>query len=357
MKKKYIRLFLINFLIFISLIISIEVGLRIFLSRRNFTKPAIFEFTEKLKLFININQFGGSKKVTNQSEYKCFNQAYENKNPYILNTLYAKYEKGFKEFLDISKESKLILLYLPSDKKDLHINFFKEIANKYSVEFLNLSPDLRKNYAYDVWSLHPENDHLSRFGNKIIANKILSKAAEIFNKVKKHTIEKDVDFSRINSSLVANKSNIWDILPSMPYRVFTNKNGFRNRENIIKDAKHIIVYGDSFTFGPYLPNHDTYTALSNKYSKKLFPELNLQFLNAGIAGTTIFHQIETLKSTIKLQPELIFLQVLDNDIAGTFYLSMRRMAPVKISDRNLFKPSREEKSFLNQCVLENFKNN
>ncbi len=345
--KKFIKLIFFNFLIFITFVTTIEVGLRIFLSRKNFTKLAILEFTQKVKTYIDVRQFGGVKKVTNQSEYKCFKKAYNNNNKYLNQILYAKYENGFKEFLEISKNSELILLYLPSDEEDIHRKFFRKIANKYSVEFLDLSQDLRNSSEYNVWSLYPENKHLSRFGNQIIAKKILSKTAKILkNKTVK---EKFFNLKEINSSLIASKSNIWNIEPSMPYRVYTNKNGFRNRENIRKEANHIIVYGDSFTFGPYLPNHDTFTSLSNKFSKKLFPNLNLQFLNAGIAGTTIFHQIQTLKSTIKLNPELIILQVLDNDISGVFYLYMRRISPVKIYNKKPFQPTNEERIFVNQC--------
>ena len=347
--KRYKKIIFTNLLIFLSFIILIELGLRIFLSRRNFPKLAIFEFTEKVKTYIDVHKFGGTKKVTNLPEYKCFNKNYKNKNKYLNEILYAKYENGFKEFLEISKNSKIILLYLPSDEEDLHKSFFNKIAKKYSVEFFDLSQDLRNSSAYNVWSLHPENGHLSRFGNQIIANKISSKTAQIFKNSKAKVKQKNVDFNQINSKLIASKSNIWNIMPSIPYRVYTNKNGFRNRADIRKDANHIIVYGDSFTFGPYLPNHDTYTSLSNKYSEKLFPNLNLQFLNAGISGTTIFHQIEILKSTIKLNPELIILQVLDNDISVVFYLSMRRMSPVKIDDKKLFNPSNEERLFISQC--------
>ena len=64
----------------------------------------------------------------------------------------------------------------------------------------------------------------------------------------------------------------------MPYRIYKNNNGFPNKENIRKDANQIIVYGDSFTFGTYLTNNDTFTSLSNKYASALIPDLNLQFL-------------------------------------------------------------------------------
>ena len=347
--KRYKKIIFINFFIFLLFIIFIEVSLRLFLSRRNFPKLAIFEFTEKVKTYIDVNQFGGTKTITNLPEYKCFIKSYNNKNKYLNEILYGKYENGFKEFLEISKNSKVILLYLPSDEEDLHKSFFNKIANKYSVEFFDLSKDIRNSSEFNVWSLHPQNGHLSRFANQIIAKKISLKTAQIFKKREVKVKQKNIDLKQINSTLMANKSNIWNIIPSMPYRVYTNKNGFRNQENIRKDANHIIVYGDSFTFGPYLPNHDTYTSLSNKYSDELFPNLKLQFLNAGIAGTTIFHQIEILKSTIKLNPELIFLQVLDNDISGVFYLSMRRMSPVKIYDEKLFKPSNQERDFISQC--------
>ena len=65
------------------------------------------------------------------------------------------------------------------------------------------------------------------------------------------------------ASLKPSKSSIWDIDPRMVYRVYTNKNGFRTKDELKSDANIVIVYGDSFTFGPYLANHDTYPELAN----------------------------------------------------------------------------------------------
>ena len=152
------------------------------------------------------------------------------------------------------------------------------------------------------------------------------------------------------ASLERSKSSIWNVNPSMVYRVYTNKNGFRSKDEIVSDSDLIIVYGDSFTFGPYLPNHDTYTALANK-NLAMLGKKNIQILNAGIAGTTIYHQTETLKNTIKLEPHLIILQVLDNDIFGVSYPKMLQIQPVPISDTNLLKPSSEELKIIENCNL------
>ena len=71
----------------------------------------------------------------------------------------------------------------------------------------------------------------------------------------------------------------------------------------------------------------------------------------GIAGSTIFHETETLKKTINIKPNLIILQVLDNDIFGVSYVKMRHIQPVSLTEPSLFKPSLEELEIIKNCNL------
>jgi len=52
----------------------------------------------------------------------------------------------------------------------------------------------------------------------------------------------------------------------MPFRVFINGQGFRNTFEIYfpKKKQRILVLGDSYTSGIYLPNNSTYTEFLNR---------------------------------------------------------------------------------------------
>ena len=96
------------------------------------------------------------------------------------------------------------------------------------------------------------------------------------------------------------------------FYVKTDKNGFRINHLVDKAeskksffGEKIFFIGDSFTFGPYLPNHDTFTAIANRMSEEETSSNKIQFLNAGLNSATIFHEIETLKLSKKLNPDLL----------------------------------------------------
>ena len=328
----------------------IETGARIFLSRRDFNGLATIELATKIRVYLQSRKYRNTNKQENK-ELNCLANAASDYSKKNVMPFYKKYEEGFNQFLATANKIPVTILYIPSlQKKDLHKKFFSNLAEKNSLDFIDMSPTLRSSGKYDTWTLSPENGHLSRFGNKIIATKLSN---YIFNKFKNNKRQFGRNEKIIKSELASlkpSKSSIWNIDPRMVYRAYTNKNGFRTNEEIKMDANIAIVYGDSFTFGPYLPNHDTFTELANKNLNKLGMK-NVQILNAGIAGSTIFHETETLKKTINIKPNLIILQVLDNDIFGVSYVKMRHIQPVSINDPTLFKPSLEELEIIKNCNL------
>ena len=76
--------------IFLILFFSLgaEIFLRTFLSRRNFTKLAIFEFTEKLRTYFHVNKYGGIEKINLQPEFKCLVEGVNANDQQLFNFLY-----------------------------------------------------------------------------------------------------------------------------------------------------------------------------------------------------------------------------------------------------------------------------
>jgi len=135
----------------------------------------------------------------------------------------------------------------------------------------------------------------------------------------------------INSSQLSNygynPKGLGDLLPNknfvdtgvkrLPYLVITNSQGLRNEEEIdfSKDNFRILTIGDSFTYGPYVNNQDTWQAVLEKKLKDKFPDKKIQVLNAGVAGYTITDEFEYLKEKgVKTKPNLVILGIYANDI-------------------------------------------
>ena len=77
----------------------------------------------------------------------------------------------------------------------------------------------------------------------------------------------------------------------------------------------------------------------------------MQVLNAGLAGTNIFHQIQLLEQTQSINLDLIILQVSDRDIYSVSYAYMKVIGPIKINDDSLFLPSQVEKEVYKSCGI------
>jgi lysophospholipase L1-like esterase len=103
-----------------------------------------------------------------------------------------------------------------------------------------------------------------------------------------------------------------------------------------KKKPRILCLGDSFTFGPYLANHDTYPGLlQQKYPDK-------EVINAGICGYTITDEVSLLKQRAKYcEPDIIIFQALDNDLMDFFYFKRQVFA----RDRQDFKPTPPEEEY------------
>lgn len=263
----------------------------------------------------------------------------------LLEQFKQEYETNFKMLVEqVQKvKSKLLILYIPVEEHEkpenklIYRNFFAHLAEKYQLEFIDLSEEFQK-YPFDVLTLRPDDGHLSRFGNKVVVDKLAEYIDKYSDYKTAFQFKKRVS---LFGDLKPNDSNIWQMKPDMPYRVTTNAQGLRMDYNLTfpKKKQRILILGDSVTFGPYLPNHHTYPCLlERKYSDK-------EVINAGIAGYTITDELSLFVERARyVKPDITILQVLDNDIFGLFFFKKNEFDRKK----RFYQPSELEKKFLEQ---------
>ena len=146
--------------------------------------------------------------------------------------------------------------------------------------------------------------------------------------------------------LAPNSAEVWTENLKMPYLVKVNQQGFRMAEDIAipKIKQRVLCLGDSFTFSPYLPNHDTYPALLSAR----VPEMEV--INAGVGGYTITDEAGLFIEKAKyVAPDITVLQVLDNDITDLFWFHRNEF------DRShkTFRPSKNEQEFIDIVIKRN----
>lgn len=240
----------------------------------------------------------------------------------LLKEFEKKYEKEFAELVTDVKEidSKLIMVYIPSNNYRESVSnkvcreFYSQLARKYGIDYLDLTDEFLK-YPVNMVTLLPENGHLSRYGNKLVASKIAAHLKKYRDYRSSFQFKERPD---VFGDLKPARSDIWYLHPNMPYRVVTNNQGLRMKSDIVfpKEKQRILILGDSYTFGPYLPNEYTYPYfLAEEYG-------NAEIINAGVAGYTIMDEVSLFEERAKyVEPDITILQVLDNDITDLFYFN------------------------------------
>ena len=237
----------------------------------------------------------------------------------LLKDLKDKYEKYFRELKEQvdNIDAKFVVLYIQSDdysgehKKRGTVcrNFYQKLAEKYHVDFIDLTSKFSK-YDIKTVTLLPENGHLSRFGNILVADKLQEYLDSHRSYHSDHTYKNP---PKLLGDLKPNQNRAWTIVDIMPYNVITNSQGLRMSHDLTfpKQKRRVLILGDSYTFGPYLGNHNTFPGL---LAKKIN---DMEIINAGVAGYTIPMELDLFKKRAKyVNPDFVILQVLDNDIYG-----------------------------------------
>jgi len=228
---------------------------------------------------------------------------------------FGRYEVAFEALVTLCQKSDavLIVLYIPSseDSRDISRSFFQQLTTKYNTPYLDTTYTFSE-YSPTVTNLYPRNAHLARFGNQLISDDLISFIQPYLSHRSAVSYR---DRPGLLGDLRPNYNSIWTIDPEMPYRVITNSQGLRMKTDVAfpkSDEKtRVLFIGDSFTFGPYLDNHDCYPQLIEQ------KEARIEAINAGIAGYTICDEYSYFEDRGRyIEPDIVVLQVLDNDLYG-----------------------------------------
>jgi lysophospholipase L1-like esterase len=125
--------------------------------------------------------------------------------------------------------------------------------------------------------------------------------------------------------LYPNQDGIWTVWPHRPYHVETNDLGLRHAWPLNEsNSLRILAIGDSFTFGPYVTNEDTWPGWLQSILRQRLNRDDIEVLNAGIGGYTIEDQIAYFRDKGHvLAPDIVILAFYVNDISD-FRPSQRR---------------------------------
>jgi lysophospholipase L1-like esterase len=172
----------------------------------------------------------------------------------------------------------------------------------------------------------PDDEQRPRLDESQLAS--LSTTNRWFDLYKKSNFE-------IYGDLEPNRDFISLIDPDHPYRVVTDRNGFRRKTNLSEmrssNALRVLCLGDSFTFGPYLANHETWPTITEALvNNQLGAKDEVEVVNAGIAGYFMRREMNLyLERARHAQPDVVIIQALDNDLSG--YGSGRYTRPERVS--------------------------
>ncbi len=139
------------------------------------------------------------------------------------------------------------------------------------------------------------------------------------------TAQAGFSFSASGSGDLAPNLDVVEVLmPARPYRLQTNSAGLRNAEEVNPDPAvfRVLALGDSFVYGLYVHNLDTFPArLEERLNEKLAAPV--QVLNAAVPGYTIADQLSYLRDKgLTLEPDLVVFGFYTNDIFD-FYPPIR----------------------------------
>lgn len=241
----------------------------------------------------------------------------------LLASLQRRYEAEFAQFVKEVRhiDAHLVVVSLPSSNVQSASSkgsraFFRDLTETYQIDLLDPS-DLFSQYPVEWVTLYPEDSHLSRFGNALLVTMI---ADYLTQHAGHRSTASFAERPALLGDLKPQHDSVWQMNPRMPFRVVTNRQGLRMEENLTfpKTRQRILAIGDSFTFGPYLDNQDTYPAL---LARKL-PDTDV--MNAGVNGYTITDELRLFRERAKyVEPDMIILQVCPNDLQDLSFVTQR----------------------------------
>ncbi len=197
-----------------------------------------------------------------------------------------------------------------------------EMCAKMNIPYSDISNSISKYTGKELTQV-PLDGHWSKNGASIVANEFynLLQTQQLNNEVKKYDNMPDV-----LGDLKCNNDEILDGGKNLPYRVVTNKQGFRMNSDLDKNKtkKRVLFLGDSEIFCPFLDNEYTIT---NVLQSKM-PDTEM--INAGMWGYSIDDYLSLYNSKAKYaQSNLVIIIANGNDILDQYFTNRLKFSRTK----------------------------
>jgi len=148
-----------------------------------------------------------------------------------------------------------------------------------------------------------------------LGSEVLLRLSGLVSTASIHTIS-EADFARIPGLFEPHQSVMETPHPRLHYHVTINSLGYRGPEIQRDKPSHVVrvlCLGDSGTFGQFVNDEDTVTSHLEQLLRQ--DHLSVEVINAGVPGTTIVDQMEVLKRSMILKPDIVILTFSENDIS------------------------------------------
>lgn len=236
-------------------------------------------------------------------------------------------EKRYAELFDLlvvacrDADARLAVVFVPpppAPGSSVAGSFFASLAAERNIPFLDLGHALG-GHAAEVTRLLPEDGHLSRFGNILVARSLLSFLQPMSDHRTSVAYEERPE--QLGDLEPAQDQIFWYGAP-LPCRLVTNTQGLRRFEDVAfprSQRTRVLCVGDSYTFGDAVHNPHTFPHLLESMAP------DMEVLNAGVAGYTICDEYSYFMERGRyLEPDIVLLQVCLNDIDG-LAIGLQRM--------------------------------
>lgn len=341
MKLKFVVFSLLPLL---SLACAVELGVRAFYFQSRSGNRSGFEllYENAAKFYATRIASDAKSALANQELLeKRMELLYRPAGAAMLRELQANYSRRLAEFAALARESgaRVLFLYIPSQIPSFGFSyreFFRTLAENHAFEFVDMSPVFAL-YPWKYITLEPEDPHLSRFGNQLVAETLATRLAK-FREYRSPRKFSPAERPALFGDLKPNNKTVWELGKPIAFVANVNAQGLRNSGEFSfpKTGQRVLCLGDSFTFGLYVPSVHTFPHLLGQ----LLP--GTEVANAGVSGYTIPDQVELFRERARfLEPDLIVLQVYDNDLTDQFHFQRAHFA----RDRARAQPSATETAF------------
>ncbi|HPI54244.1 MAG TPA: hypothetical protein PLU10_06090 [Chitinophagaceae bacterium] len=204
------------------------------------------------------------------------------------------------------------------------------------IDYLDLSKSIEDQDPLVVTQM-PKDGHLSKEGARIVSAS-LAEYLKKFQNYQAPALDALKNKPTLLGDLTPNQDEILDGGKDLPYRMITNSQGLRLKENVTfpKKKQRILLFGDSVFFCPFLDNDNGIsTQVQNLYpDAEIIPMANW--------GYSLDDYLTLLEEKGKfLEPDVILVQTSGNDILDYYFSNRLKLSRNKES----ITPSPQELSF------------